>query len=88
MVPQALKAMIVNIHLFKMVVLLYLSDLFFWMVSLKAIKILIVRACYNWMFGDVESCLLTRTKWKYVAIGQKKGCLVLGAVTKIHLAKN
>lgn len=29
MVPQALKAMIVNIHLFKMVVLLYLSDLFF-----------------------------------------------------------
>lgn len=38
MVPQAFKDMIVNIPLFKMVVLPYLSDLFWWMGSLKAIK--------------------------------------------------
>lgn len=86
MVPQAPKDAIVNRRSFKMAAPLYLSDLFFWMVGLKAVKTLMVWACYNWIFVDVESCLLTRMK--YVAIGKKKYCLLLGAVTNACLPKS
>jgi len=72
MVPQASKGTIVNMCSFTMAVSLYLSDLFFRIVSLKAIKTLTLWACYNWIFVDVESCLLSGMNLKYVAIGQEK----------------
>lgn len=87
--PQALKDVVINMSLFKTVVLLYLSDTFWWMVSLKAIKDI---SLVSMLQLDICGCRILPAHWSGVKVcshqpkKKKKDCLFLE--TKICLSKS
>lgn len=64
-VPQALKDMVINMSLFKMVVLLYMSDTFWWMVHLKAIK---DNSLVSMLQLDICGCRILPAHWSGVKV--------------------
>lgn len=64
-VPQALKDVVINMSLFKMVVLLYLSDTFWWMVSLKVIKDI---SLMSMLQLDICGCRILPAHWSGVKV--------------------